>query len=130
MDAGSRGPRGRVQQVEVPRTRVWGPAGVGISAAQEGKRGRLRTSACLAGLIGTGGSHSSPPPQAFPGVKTSKPRKDSSDSDLASPISRYLLRGEGVSRQGHEICLLGDLNPFSKVKSVGFKQRSHAVIRC
>lgn len=55
MGAGSRGARGRVQQVEVPRTQLWGPVGVGISAAQEGKRGRLRTSACLAGLIGAGG---------------------------------------------------------------------------
>lgn len=55
MGAGSRGARGRVQQVEVPGTQLWGPVGVGISAAQEGKRGRLRTSACLAGLIGAGG---------------------------------------------------------------------------
>ena len=131
-----RGPgraRGRVQQVEVPRTRPWGPVGVGSSAAQEGKRGRLRTSASIPGLIGAGAwgvSQSSPPPQSFPGVKTSRPSKGSSERDLAFPISRYLLRGEGVSRQGHEICLLGDLKPFSKVKSVGFKQRSHAVIRC
>lgn len=72
MGAGSRGARGRVQQVEVPRTRLWGPVGVGSSAAQEGKRGRLRTSASLAGLIGAGGwgvSQSSPPPQVVPGCE-------------------------------------------------------------
>lgn len=98
-----RGPRSsrQVQQVEVPGTQLWGPVGVGISAAQEGKAREVAHVCLSAGLIGAGGGgtgsilvHS----QAFPGVKTSRPRRDSSERDLASPISG-VVEGEGVSRQ-------------------------------
>lgn len=55
LGAGVPRARGRVQQVEVPGTQLWGPVGGWYLRGSGRKRGRLRTSACLAGLIGAGG---------------------------------------------------------------------------
>lgn len=111
------------------------PSGVvSLGCRREGAEGCARPPASQGRLGGP------PPvlhlPEAFLGVKTSRPRKDSSEQDFGSLLSFKMLwdgRGEDVSRQGHRFCLLGNLNPFSKVKSVGLKQRSlltHAVSRC
>lgn len=130
--AGPREARGRVQQVGVPGTWLWGLVGGGISGAQEGERGGCaRPQPSQGWLRGPTPIHL---PEAFLGVKTSRPRKDSSERDFASlNLFKMYLGAGGVTRQGHVICLLGDLNSFSKVKSVGFKQRSlliHVVSRC
>lgn len=60
---GPRGGRVRGQQEGTSGTRLWGPGGGGISAAQKGARGVLRTlpASCPS------------PPEAFLGVKTSRP---------------------------------------------------------
>lgn len=80
--AGPRGARGRVQQVGVPGTWLWGPVGGGISGAQEGERGGCaRPQPSQGWLRGPTPIHFA---EAFLGVKTSRPRKDSSERDLAS----------------------------------------------